>query len=83
MWTQIEIDNRQYLLHPDQDVEEVKSAIATAATSAPAFVSLSGIEQTISVLVQPTTHVVVLHGDREHRELLDYEPEESYNDWEL
>lgn len=58
--TRIEIDGRGFVLGAGQDVNEVMSQIKAAAVSPPEFVSLSGDNHTASVLIQPTTRVVVV-----------------------
>lgn len=83
VWTQIEIDNRRYFLHADQDVDKVKSMIEAAVVAAPAFVTITGVEQTISVLVQPTTRVVIAHDHYSHAEPDDSPPVSPYEDWEF
>lgn len=58
--TRIEIDGRDFELGPGQDVNEIMSRIKAAAGSPPEFVSLFGDNHTASVLIQPTTRVVVV-----------------------
>lgn len=58
--TRIEIDGRDFELGPGQDVNEIMSRIKAAAGSPPEFVSLFGANHAASVLIQPTTRVVVV-----------------------
>ncbi|WP_157538161.1 hypothetical protein [Microbacterium sp. Root280D1] len=83
MWTEIEIDSRRFFLQADQDVDQVKSMIEAAVAAAPTFVTFHGIEQTISVLVQPTTRVVISHDHYTRVEPDDSPPHSPYEDWGL
>ncbi|WP_311257171.1 hypothetical protein [Microbacterium sp. WCS2018Hpa-9] len=64
----IEIDERSYVLDADQDLDDVMSVIATAAGGQPSFVTIRSIGQTINVLIQPTTQVILY---RQHRSQLE------------
>lgn len=81
--TRIEIDGRDFVLGPGQDVNEVLSQIKAAAVSPPEFVSFSGDNHTASVLIQPTTRVVVvMEEDVVGATELD-PPGRAANDWEF
>jgi hypothetical protein len=60
----IEIDGRSYVLDADQDLNDVMSVIATAAGGPPSFVTIRSLGQTINVLIQPATRVILY---RQHR----------------
>lgn len=59
--TEIVIDGDAVLLAPDQDVEDLKQRIESAAATTGTFVDFAGVgERSVSVLVTPHTHVAVV-----------------------
>jgi hypothetical protein len=81
--THIEIDGRNFLLRDDQPLRMVMAEIEAAASSAPAFVTLPGDGQSISVLIRSTTRVVISVEKPGHVEP-DHGPGDfPFDDWEL
>jgi hypothetical protein len=78
----IEIDERSYVLDADQDLDDVMSVITTAAGGPPSFVTIRSLGQTINVLIQPTTQVILY---REHQSQIETVAalDLPRTDWEL
>jgi hypothetical protein len=81
--THIEIDGRNILLRDDQPLSEVMARIEEAASAPPAFVTLAGMDQTVSVLIRSTTRVMIAVEKPGH-----FEPDRGpwelpFSEWEL
>ncbi len=59
MSTNIEIDGRNFVLRDDRPLRQVMDEIEAAASAAPTFITLAGEDRRISVLIRPTTRVVI------------------------
>lgn len=89
MSTSIEIDGRNFVLSDDRPLRQVMDEIEAAASAAPTFVTLSGEERSISVLIRPTTRVVIsVDGPGRAQDAARTEPDRGawdlpFDDWEL
>ncbi len=83
MRTHIEIDSRSFVLQDDQPLPQIMAEIEAAASSSPAFVTLSAEGRSISVLIRSTTRVVISVEKDEHVEP-DHGPWSlPFDEWEL
>lgn len=65
--TEVEIDARTFVLAPGQDVHRLRDCIETAATTGGAFVDfVTTGSRDVSVLVMPTTRVVITTAPVRH-----------------
>lgn len=83
MRTHIEIDGRSFVLQDDQPLSDIMAEIEAAASSPPAFVTLSAEGRSISVLIRATTRVVISVEKDDHVEP-DHGPWSiPFDEWEL
>lgn len=83
MRTHIEIDGRSFVLQDDQPLSDIMAEIEAAASSPPAFVTLSAEGRSISVLIRATTRVVISVEKDDHVEQ-DHGPWSlPFDEWEL
>ncbi|CAN7155283.1 hypothetical protein LJR044_002517 [Microbacterium foliorum] len=80
--TQIAIDDQTYVLGVDRDLNEVMGQIEEAAGSSPAFVDLSSGDRRVSVLIVPTTRVVVSTTPEPWEQSEAMFPNSQVNDWD-
>lgn len=81
--THIEIDGRSFPLGTDQDLVAVMAQIEAAAADPPAFVTLVGDREAISVLIRPTTRVVISKVLAGHAEAEQPPWGVPWDDWEM
>ncbi|KRD50571.1 hypothetical protein SOM10_13760 [Microbacterium sp. CFBP9023] len=89
MSTNIEIDGRNFVLRDDRPLRQVMDEIEAAASAAPTFITLSGDDRSISVLIRPTTRVVISVEKAAHVDTTGHiEPDHAswdlpFEDWEM
>lgn len=81
--TQIAIDGQTYVLGASRDLVDVMSQIEAAAASPPAFVDLSDGDHLISVLILPTTRVVVSVAHEAGPDSEAMFPVDQVSDWDM
>jgi hypothetical protein len=78
--THLYIDGYRFLLHPSQDVEELKRRIVLAVTTQSTFVHVYSEDESASVLVTPRSKVVFTI-DHARLAVPEEMPETSHDDW--
>lgn len=83
MSTRIEIDGRSFALPDDHSLPPIMAEIEAAASSSPAFVTLSAEGRSVSVLIRSTTRVVISVERDGHVEPDQGVWELPFDEWEL
>lgn len=70
----ITVDDDQFALAPEQDLVDLMDRIESAARSSPAFVDFAAGDGLVSILICPSTRVVVTVRPERAADAIDVEP---------